>query len=578
MPVAARRPVLLVAAMLLLAASLAACTSGQRPPTPRQPRPSGKPNIVFVLTDDLSSNLVPFMPHVLALERAGTSFTNYTVTDSECCPSRASIFTGMYPHDTHVLTNNLPDGGFDVFYRRGEQRQTFATALSAAGYRTAMLGKFLNNYNPAASMGRSSPYVPPGWSTWDVAGRRGYDEFGYALNQDHSVVRYGRGRANYLTTVLDREANGFVRRSAAARTPFLLEVATFAPHRPYVPAPTDRNTFPGVGAPRTPAFDRLPSNPPAWLAHQAPLTDKAKRRINDDFRRRVEDVQSVDRMIGDLERTLQRTGQADNTYIVFSSDNGYHMGEYRLTPGKLTAFDTDVHVPLVVSGPGVPAGAQNPAIVQNVDLAPTFDAIGGAQVPRETDGRSMLPLWHGTTPSDWPTLALVEHHGPDYNKADPDYPPHGSGNPPSYEAIRSAEFTSVRYVDGEREYYDRSRDPYELHNLAPELPASRQRALDADLRAMVTCHGQAACQRAADVPQAALTASGLPRRASTRARRGSAAHAAAPRCTSGRAPTAGRHGRSRTGCTPNRRAVPHPTRPHRRASAGPATFRASPRR
>jgi N-acetylglucosamine-6-sulfatase len=146
--------------------------------------PGGKPNIVFVLTDDLSNNLVQYMPHVLALQKAGTSFSNYTVTDSLCCPSRSSIFSGKFPHDTGVFTNTGADGGFNVFHSRGEESDTFATALQQVGYRTAMMGKYLNGYQPADALGGSQPYVPPGWNEWDVAGN-GYPEFNYDLNQDH---------------------------------------------------------------------------------------------------------------------------------------------------------------------------------------------------------------------------------------------------------------------------------------------------------------------------------------------------------------------------------------------------------
>ena len=490
---------LIVLAVLGGLAVLAGCASGgsASPPLPPPvPRVGGPPNIVFVLTDDLTTNLVPFMPHVVAMEHTGMTFTNYTVTDSLCCPSRASIMTGMYPHDTHVWSNIGPHGGFPVFYRRGEQNNTFATALHAVGYRTAMMGKYLNDYSPALDQNESAPYVPPGYSEWDVAGQSGYREFNYTLNENHVLHNYGSAPSDYLTTVLDRRAQAFIRSSAYTRKPFMLEVATFAPHRPYVPAPADAHAFGGLRAPRTRAFKRLPRNAPLWLAKHPPLTPAEIRHIDRDFQKRVEDVQSIDRMIGHLEQTLRQTGQARNTVLVFSSDNGYHMGQYQLTPGKLTAFDTDVRVPLVVTGPGIPAAVRNPAVVQNVDLAPTFDALGGAKIPANTDGRSMVPLLHSQRPAKWPTLALIEHRGPDKNPADPDYPERNSGNPPTYDAIRSSTFTYVRYPDGEREYYNLVRDPYELRNLAPYLTGRERSKLDAALTALHNCHGLKSCQRA----------------------------------------------------------------------------------
>ena len=184
---------------------------------------------------------------------------------------------------------------------------------------------------------------------------------------------------------------------------------------------------------------------------------------------------------------------AGDTYLVFSSDNGYHMGEYRLNPGKMTAFDTDVRVPLVVAGPGVPAGAVSDAAVANIDLAPTFEHLGGASIPDNVDGHSLLPLLHGRPDALWRTANLVEHHGPDNQKDDPDLPASGSGNPPSYEALRTGTYTYVEYVDGSREYYDLTHDPQELHNIVGTLGPARLDQLHADLARIVNCHNGNAC-------------------------------------------------------------------------------------
>src|SRR3954464_689806 len=154
---------LLAALAIAVAALVGAGTSSSAPAAQR-------PNIVFVLTDDLSWDLVRFMPHVQALQKDGVTFSRYYVTDSLCCPSRSSIFSGRFPHDTGVFTNMAPDGGFGVFNGRGEEKSTWATALQGAGYRTAMMGKYLNGYTPAG-LGDGKPlYIPPGWGEWDVAG------------------------------------------------------------------------------------------------------------------------------------------------------------------------------------------------------------------------------------------------------------------------------------------------------------------------------------------------------------------------------------------------------------------------
>src|SRR5262249_33919189 len=163
------------------------------------------------------------------------------------------------------------------------------------------------------------------------------------------------------------------------------------------------------------------------------------------FEKRVESVQAVDRMIGALEREVAQLGQTGNTIFVFNSDNGYHLGQYNLRGGKMTAFDTDVRVPLVVAGPGIPPGSGNSHVVENIDLRPTFDQLAGAQTPPDVDGRSLVPLLHGRK-IPWRNVALIEHHGPDLNPNDPDSQSFLSADPPSYQALRTRVFTYVHYV------------------------------------------------------------------------------------------------------------------------------------
>jgi arylsulfatase A-like enzyme len=466
-------------------------TAPSAPPPATQPR-EGAPNIVVVLTDDLSLNLVQYMPHVLAMQKDGVTFANYFVTDSLCCPSRSSIFTGRFPHDTGVFKNAGSDGGYLVFRSRGNESSTYATALYAAGYRTAMLGKYLNGYEP----NRHPPGA--GWVMWDVAGN-GYPEFNYALNQDGKVVHYGRDPADYLTDVISAAAQQFIRQSKGK--PFVIEVATFAPHAPYTPAPRDADAFPGLRAPRGPAFNVAPdANAPAWLRAVPPLTPAETDRIDQAFRMRAQAVQAVDKMIGELQAAVAAIGEEKNTYFIFTSDNGYHMGEHRLRPGKMTAFDTDIHVPLVVTGPGVPAGRTVEEIADNIDLTPTFSELSGATPPGTVDGSSLVPLLHGKTPAEWRTVALVEHHGPDRAPDDPDMPARNSGNPTTYEAIRGRTWVYVEYLTGEKEYYDRAADPDELHNIFSSLSAARKVELHAMITAMENCHDAPSCQAAARPP------------------------------------------------------------------------------
>ncbi len=455
-----------------------------------------RPNIVFILTDDLDWSLVQYMPHVEQLRAQGTTFTNYLVTDSLCCPSRASIFSGSYPHNTGIFTNGGADGGFAVFHARGEESDTFATRLQSHGYRTALMGKYLNGYAPQRRVDGKGLYIPPGWSEWDVAGN-GYPEFNYDLNENGKLVFHGSGPRAYLTDVLARRGSAFVDRASASGEPFFLELSTFAPHLPYTPAPRDAADFPGLQAPRTPAFNEADvSDKPAWLRDHPLLTPTQVSQIDTVYRERAQSVEAVDDLIAKLEQRLRRDGVAGKTYIFFSSDNGYHMGDHRLMPGKLTAFETDVRVPLVVTGPDVVAGRNVARVTENVDLYPTFVRLGQAGTSPLVDGKGLVPLLRGHPAPLWRDAALVEHHGPDFAAAaGPDEAQAGSGNPSTYEALRLPQATYVEYANGEREYYDLNSDPYELTNIYPKLSPSQVDGLHSRLARLESCRGVESCQQ-----------------------------------------------------------------------------------
>ena len=469
----------------------------------KESAPSLQPNIVFVLADDLSWNLVRYMPHVLQLQRDGVTFSRYIVTDSLCCPSRSSIFTGLFPHDSGVYANRGRQGGLAAFRANGDEAKTFAVALHAHGYLTSMMGKYLNGYEPRTLR------LPAGWDDWHVAGN-GYPEFNYNLNENGNLVHYG-GRSsptNYLTDVLATAATNFIDQAAAAHRPFLLEVATFAPHAPYTPAPRDAQDFPGLREPRDPSFNTNNVKPPSWLGARAPLSRGQMGRIDIDFRRRARAVQAVDRLIGEVEDVLASHGLTDDTYVVFSSDNGYHMGQHRLRPGKMTAFDSDIRVPLIVAGPDVPHGGTIGRIVENIDLYPTVVQLTGSTPHAGVDGRSLMPLLHGQTVPRWRTAALVEHRGPVEASGDPDFENgERGGNPTSYEALRLGDAVVagqrirnavyVEYANREREYYDINRDPYERVNIYDRLGRRQRAQLHATLVAFKRCHGLAACWTAA---------------------------------------------------------------------------------
>jgi arylsulfatase A-like enzyme len=456
-------------------------------------------NVIFVLTDDLSWNLVKYMPHVQEMQRQGLTFSRYFVTDSLCCPSRSSIFTGKFPHNTGVFTNDAPNGGYDGFLKRKNQLSTFATALSAAGYRTGMMGKYLNLY-------KVSMAPDPGWSYWAVADN-GYPEFDYYLRINATQKYYGKTAADYGVDVLSGLAQKFVASADAA--PFALEVATFAPHGPYTPAPRYLDAFPeltpdeqhpGVppaAFPRTPAWAARPEpDAPQWEQGLPALTDAEKLQEFTIFRKRAQAVQAVDDMIAALRSELEQKGLAQSTYVIFSSDNGFHLGEHSLFSGKQTAYDTDIRVPLVVVGPGVPAGVSVDAIAQNIDLCPTFLDVAGLPADATRDGRSLLPLFRGEKVTDWREFALVEHRNPGYDPSDPDSEPGAHSNPPSYEALATGDETYVEYSTDEREYFGHATDGNELHNGFPALAQAKRTQLHDALSAAKSCKGAEACWQA----------------------------------------------------------------------------------
>ena len=430
-------------------------------------------------------NLVQYMPHVLQMQHDGATFTNYFVADSLCCPSRTSMFTGKFPHNSGVFTNTGDDGGYATYLGRGNDPQTFAVALQKAGYRTSMMGKFLNGYDPTTNQ------AAMGWTEWAVAGN-GYPEFDYDLNQNGKVVHYGHADADYLTDVLSGLGQTFIGQKSAK--PFLIEIATFAPHAPYIPAPRHAALFPGLMYPRTPAFNARPTaTAPDWLQAVPALKAPGIAAIDAHYRMRAQAVQAFDEMIGALQQELKTSGHDKDTYIFFTSDNGYHMGERSQQPGKMTAFDTDIHVPLVVTGPGVPAGLRIDQIAQNIDLCETFAELGQAQAPATVNGHSLVQLLHGEAVTDWRDVALIEHHDPKYDPTDPDADTGVVKNPPTYNALRTLTTTYVEYVGGETEFHDRTTDPLELENTAASLTPAQVAKLHAAIAAITTCKTATDC-------------------------------------------------------------------------------------
>jgi arylsulfatase A-like enzyme len=454
-------------------------------------RSAGPPNIILIITDDMRVDDLAAMPRTQELLVArGLTFSNAFVTTPGCCPSRASILRGQYTHNHGVLRSSGDMGGFDRFHELGRETSTMATWLHDAGYRTALIGKYLNEY----PQGVAETYVPPGWDEWIAATKEGY--VGFELNENGSLVRYGKHADAYSTDIYAEKAADFVQRAAAEGQPFFLYVAPRAPHSPPEAAPRYAASFSDAKAPRGPAFNEADvSDKPNWVANGAPLTDDEIHNLDDEFRSRLQTLLAVDDLVATLDEALEANGVAENTYIVFTSDNGYDMGEHRQLLGKGTPYDASITVPLVVRGPGVEAAATDDHLVHLADLAPTFAALAGTTPPDFVDGRSLLPLLEGAPTGPWRDSLLVEY----YRLGLGDAPDDDVGRPedekqPSYKVLVTADLRYVEYDTGERELYDLTSDPDELNNLANSTDLAPFSTVLAALAACAT----ATCQAAED--------------------------------------------------------------------------------
>jgi arylsulfatase A-like enzyme len=495
--------------------------------TPTPGSASAKPNIVFILADDLDAAEIQYMPKLKALiADQGLTFSNYSVAMSLCCPSRATTLRGQYPHNTQILGNSLPTGGFQKFFQLGEEKSTVAVWLQAAGYHTMLAGKYLNGY-PLTS---DQMYIPPGWNDWYSAVKGdAYGEFNYTLNENGKQVAYGNKPADYGTDVYVGKALDFIQRSAAANQPFFVYLAPYAPHAPYIPAPRHADLFPGVQAPRTPNYNEADvSDKPAYIRDRPLLTQKVMDVIDKDYRKRLQALQAVDEGVAAIVDKLKATGQLDNTYIFFTSDNGYHLGNHRQIVGKIAPYQEELRVTMIVRGPGVPAGQTLEQLTGNVDLAPTWADLAGAAAPDFVDGQSLVPLMRPNPPAlaQW-RLAFGIENGPD--KVDtstvtatpvPANTDPGLLEPPDQDelaaaalpaakkkglavpflrGVRTQTLSYVEYVTGETELYDLQADPYELNNLAPKADPKLLAALSARVKALATCKA-AECRTAETAP------------------------------------------------------------------------------
>jgi arylsulfatase A-like enzyme len=410
--------------------------------------------IVVIVSDDQNWHSMKVMTRTsLRLAGHGVTFKNMFVSNSMCCPSRSTILTGRYSSSTGVWRNFPPHGGFASF----DDHSTIATWLSPK-YRTALVGKYLNGY------GSDMSYVPPGWNRWYAAGSEAY--YDYSISDDGHVVHFGHAPSDYSTTVLTTAAVRFI---DDTKGPLFLYFAPMPPHLPSIADPRDKNAVFDAPPWRPPSYGEadVSDKPPyiqaqRWTPGRAATTDAIARRM-------TLSLQSVDRAVGEIVDALQRTGRLGNSLIIYTSDNGFSLGENRWR-GKSVPYDASIRVPLVIRDDalGLHGTTSDAHLVNNADFAPTIAAAAGVAAPG-AQGMSLLPLLQGTA-TTWRTSFPLEHLLGVHGQTHP---------PPSYCGVRTERYTYVRYQNGFQKLYDLRSDPWQLANVAGEQPN-----LTASLRAL----------------------------------------------------------------------------------------------
>lgn len=472
--------------LCLAALSETGCADPVRETTPtlQVHAPVGRPNFILIVLDDANPEDLSYMPIVQReLVERGTTFRRAYTTTSLCCPARASILTGEYAHNHRVRTNKRATGGFPFFHASGDEASTLAVWLQNAGYRTGLIGKYLNLYPD-----NLDDYVPPGWSDWHALVAPSSNEtIGY---YDFSMVENGTTVAYpsvYQTDVLTEKAMTFIRTSAD--TAFFLYLAPFAPHAPATPAPRDAGAFASEPLPMPPSFNEADVTDKPTYVDTLPLLDGPGQMayMTELYRNRLASLLAVDDMVGQIINQMQRLRLQRNTYIILTSDHGFHIGQHRLRPGKDLLYEEDLTIPLVMRGPSVSWHRYRTELALNIDIAPTVAALAGIGAP-DADGRSLVPLLGASTPASWREAFLAETW--DSEKA---------GIKWSIAAIHTRQYSFVEWSNGEDELYDNLADPYQLDNAFRTSPLWRIGWLSGWLDRLRTCHGTT-CRLAEDGP------------------------------------------------------------------------------
>ncbi|MCI0634772.1 MAG: sulfatase [Actinobacteria bacterium] len=418
------------------------------------------PNIILILTDDQRADTLQYMPIVRqTLGKHGVTFTNAYVSNPVCCPSRASILTGLYSHTTGVYTNNFA-GGFAAF----DDSSTIATWLNDAGYHTGLFGKYLNGYE--------TEYIPPGWDRW-FAMHVSASYYRYQATSDGIIVQYGNDPADYGTSVVGAATISFIRETPA-EDPLFAYVSVPAPHDPAKPAPGDEEAFRGLAPWRPPSYnERDVKDKPQYIRDNPWLKADRRREIDIARIREIRSLVAVDRLVGDIVDVLRETGRLENSIVVFTSDNGVMWGEHRWDL-KDVPYEESIAVPMVIRYDGmIPEAREDKNLVTNLDLAPTFAEAAGVITPA-TEGVSLLPLLLDPAMA-WRDGFLIEHMAS-----------HGGNSVPSYCGFHTKRYVLIRYSGDKPELYDLKVDRWQRENVI-DAPAYAQVVTELQDRLVESC-------------------------------------------------------------------------------------------
>ncbi|KAL3456688.1 Six-hairpin glycosidase-like protein [Aspergillus heterothallicus] len=465
-----------------------------------------QPNFVFVFTDDqdLTMNSVEYMPHVRTrIREKGIDFTNHFVTTSLCCPSRVSLWTGRQAHNTNVTDVSPPYGGYPKFVSQGFNEDWFPVWLQNAGYNTYYVGKLFNSHSVETY---NDPFVK-GFNGSDFL----LDPFTYSYwnstyQRNHEPPKSYAG--HYTTDVTAEKALGFLDDALEdSSRPFFLTVAPIAPHfdqqpdratgtppQAPVPAPRHAHLFPDARVPRVPSFNPVHQSGASWIKELA-LQNQSVVDYEDFFyRQRLRSLQGVDELVDKLITRLEESGQIHNTYIIYSSDNGFHIGHHRLPPGKTTSYEEDIRVPFFVRGPGIRPNQTEDAVTTHIDFAPTIFELLSIPLRDDFDGTSMRIAKNSSAVSHehvtveyWGTAVLEGN----YSRLSPTY----TYRMPNT-TYKSARIVSEKYnlfyavwCNNDHELYDLNTDPYEMNNIYASAPQKLLNRLDALLLVLKSCTG-----------------------------------------------------------------------------------------